>query len=207
MPEPESQAGHSHVCPWWFIHSFDNPLRRLIQDPMRILTGLVHEGDACVDVGCGIGYFTIPMARLVGDEGTVTAVDLQSPMLAGVERRARAADVSARIRLHQAAATTLNLEGQYDFALTFWMVHEVPDQRVLLGEIRTALRPGGSLLVVEPKGHVSGSAFNRTMEMAREVGFATAPGPRVALSRAVLMTCSDGVQRDNGIELTVGALE
>jgi ubiquinone/menaquinone biosynthesis C-methylase UbiE len=53
-----------------------------------------------VDIGCGIGYFTISMARLVGPAGSVTAVDLQPEMLAGVERRAEKVGVRERIRLH-----------------------------------------------------------------------------------------------------------
>ena len=82
---PSFQSG---VCPWWLIRTLDNPLRRLFQNPEEILKDFVRTGDACLDVGCGIGYFTIPMAKLAGPSGNVTAVDLQPQMLAGVERRA-----------------------------------------------------------------------------------------------------------------------
>ena len=79
----------SHVCPWWLIRTFDNFVRRFLQKPERILQDIVRPGDACLDVGCGIGYFTIPMAGMVGPSGSVTAVDLQPEMLAGVRRRAK----------------------------------------------------------------------------------------------------------------------
>ncbi len=49
-----------HVCPWWLCRSFDNPLRRLFQDPERILRPHVKPGFTVIDVGPGMGYFTIP---------------------------------------------------------------------------------------------------------------------------------------------------
>ncbi|RPI99505.1 MAG: hypothetical protein EHM39_06405 [Chloroflexi bacterium] len=51
------------------IGSFDNPLRRLIHRPERILAGLVREGQTMLDVGPGMGYFTLPLAKLVGEGG------------------------------------------------------------------------------------------------------------------------------------------
>lgn len=179
---------HTRVCPWWFVRSFDNPLRRLFQRPERILDGLVHPGDACVDIGCGIGYFTIPMARLVGPTGSVTAVDLQPQMLAGVERRARSSGLLDRVRLHRATASGLHLESTFDFALAFWMAHEVSDQPALLQGSYEALRPGGRMLLAEPKGHVNSAAFERTIELAQKVGFVAGAAPKVSFSRAALLT-------------------
>ena len=65
------------TCPWWFLFTFDNPFRRLFQDPVIILGPYLKPGDAAVDIGCGMGYFTLPLARLVGSSGYVIAVDLQ----------------------------------------------------------------------------------------------------------------------------------
>lgn len=178
----------THVCPWWLIHTFDNPLRRLVQSPERILAGLVRPGDDCVDVGCGIGYFTIPMARLAGPTGSVTAVDLQPEMLAGVEKRARQAGLLDRIRLHQADASGLHLATTFDFGLAFWMAHEVPDRLSLFSQIRLVLKPGGRLLLVEPLGHVGREAFANTVAIAEQAGLVEAGRPRVSLSRAVVLT-------------------
>jgi ubiquinone/menaquinone biosynthesis C-methylase UbiE len=178
-------------CPWWFVRSFDNPLRRLVQDPEKILRGFVRPGDACLDIGCGIGYFTIPMAGLAGPSGSVTAVDLQPEMLAGVAKRAKRAGLSDRIRLHQADASGLRLDGSFDFVLAFWMVHEVPDQAALFRQIRDLLNPSGRLLLVEPIGHVRQAAFERTLETASGVGMAVSQTVGVRLSRAAVLTVSD----------------
>ena len=77
-----------HSCPWWFACTFDNPLRGLIHRPSEILGGLVRRGDTVVDVGSGLGFFTIALAEMVGPEGRVISVDLQEDMLKRSRRRA-----------------------------------------------------------------------------------------------------------------------
>ena len=67
------------------------------------------------------------------------------------------------------------------------MVHEVPDQRRLLGEIQACLKPGGKLLVAEPKIHVPGKAFGETVALAGEVGLKVVEEPRVRGCRAVVL--------------------
>jgi ubiquinone/menaquinone biosynthesis C-methylase UbiE len=177
-----------NVCPWWLCPTFDNPLRRLIQDPDRILAGLVRPGETALDIGCGMGYFSIPLARLVGPGGKVICVDLQEQMLAGVRRRAERAGVADRIRLHRAGTDSLELEETADFALAFWMLHEVPDQAAFLAEVRACLKPCGRLLIVEPRIHVGSAAFERSVTIARDAGLLPVARPAVALSRAVLFS-------------------
>lgn len=180
-------AAASSVCPWWLIRGFDNPLRRLVQKPEKILEGLVGCGDHCMDLGCGIGYFTIPMARMVGPSGSVTAVDLQPEMLEGVKRRAGRNDLLSRIRLHVSTPFSLQMNEAFDFILAFWMLHEVPDQFGMLREIHALLATGGRFLLVEPRVHVSAAAFRRSVSIAEAVGFAKKSEPRIFFSRAVLL--------------------
>lgn len=192
MNPSNAAATGSRVCPWWLIHTFDNPVRRLVQNPARILQDVVRPGDVCLDLGCGFGYFTIPMARLVGPSGIVTAADLQPEMLAGVRRRAERSGLLSQIRLHKVDSSGLRLERTYDFALAFWMVHEVPDQESVLQQIRVALKPGGQLMLVEPKGHVRQAAFDRTVRIAEESGLTKVHDLHVFFSRAVLLTNRGG---------------
>ena len=147
----------TYVCPWWSVpFTINTPLRRLLHDPQKIVGPYVRPGMTVMDVGCGVGWFSIPMARMVGDHGKVIAVDLQQQMLDMLRRRAEKAGVAARIELHKCEQDRLGIDAEADFALAFAMLHEVPDQRRLLGEIHDCLKPGGKLLLAEPPIHVSG---------------------------------------------------
>ena len=176
----------SHVCPWWLAYTFDNVLRRVVHNPRTMLGPYVGEGMTALDVGCGMGFFSIGMANLVGDGGRVIAADLQQQMLDVTTRRAKAAGVAARVTPHLCAADRMGIEESADFALAFWMVHEVPDPGRFMGELQTIVRPGGSLLIVEPRAHVSRRGFARTVSAACDAGFEPGgqPGPRVCFSRA-----------------------
>ena len=182
-----SQQPEAHICPWWFIRAFDNPLRHLFHKPDAMLRDLVHEGDRCVDLGCGIGYFTIPMARLVGPAGCVVAVDVQQRMLAGVRRRAGKAGLESRIMFQLADPAGLELEGPFDFALAFWMVHEVPDQPSFFVRVADAMKPDSLMLLVEPKAEVDERAFSETLRWAGAAGFRHVSDMQVAFSRAAIL--------------------
>ena len=91
-----------------------------------------------------------------------------------------------RIRTHRCEVDALGIDEPIDFALAFYSAHEVPDQQRLLREIHTCVRPDGRLLVVEPIGHVTKTAFQNMMSLAREAGFVERERPRVFLSRAVV---------------------
>lgn len=176
-----------YVCPWWGGYFIDNPLRRLLHDPQKILSPYIRSGMTVLDVGCGMGWFSLALAQLVGDQGRVVAVDLQRKMLDTLRRRAERATVAHRIQTHRCEQNQLGIHIQVDFALAFAMVHEVPDQERLLREIRDCLQPGGLLLVAEPRVHVSGRAFQRTETIALELGLEVAERPAVRWCRAVVL--------------------
>jgi SAM-dependent methyltransferase len=67
------------------------------------------------------------------------------------------------------------------------MAHEVPDKPRFFREILSALKPGGALLLAEPKFHVWRKSFERTAVVCREQGFRILGEPAIPLSRAVLM--------------------
>lgn len=175
------------VCPWWLCYSFDNPLRRLFHDPDSLLAAYVKPGMTAVDIGCGMGYFTIGLAKLAGPEGKVIAVDLQERMLDALEKRALRAGLADRIVLHRCRKESLEVAGPADFALAFWMAHEVPDKPRFFREILDFLKPEGRLLLVEPKYHVTLKSLERTLAVCREAGFRDLDAPVISLSRARLL--------------------
>ena len=140
-----------------------------------------------MDVGPGMGYFTIPIAKLVGPSGKVIAADLQRHMLDAIYRRAVRAGVQDRIILHQTKADEIGLTEPVDFCLAFWMVHEVRDRKRFLSQIASILKPGGTMLVAEPKLHVSKVNFTATLNLAQEVGFQVIDQPKIFLSNAAVL--------------------
>jgi ubiquinone/menaquinone biosynthesis C-methylase UbiE len=180
----------AHTCPWWLGYTFDNPLRRVLHDPARILDRLVREGQTVVDLGCGLGYFSLAMARLVGPRGRVIALDIQWEMLARARARARRRGLDGVIEFRRCAPDDLGLRNPVHFVLAFWMLHEVRDLTGLLTQVGSVLTPSRPLLVVEPKFHVPAARFANTAAAIERAGFTTAAGPPVRLSRAVLCTRS-----------------
>lgn len=177
-----------HTCPWWLIGSFDNPLRRLFHQPGQILSGMVKEGQTVLDLGAGMGYFTLPLAQMVGRSGTAIAADLQPKMLDGLRRRAERAGLLSQIQLHQAQTEQIGIITPVDFALAFWMLHEVRNPEAFLSEVYDLLKLGAQMLLVEPIIHVSKTQFDREVQLARQQGFRTASGPSVRFSRTALLT-------------------
>ncbi|MRR10015.1 class I SAM-dependent methyltransferase [bacterium] len=176
-----------HECPWWCCFTFDNFLRRHFQDPSRILSGHVAEGATVLDIGPGQGYFSIPMARMAGTRGRVIAADIQRPMLSRLQAKARAAGVADRIEARLLTGAETDLGAPLDFALAFWMAHEVADTPAFFALIARSLKPGKCLLIAEPFGHVSKAAFERTVAAAAAAGFTVAGRPAIAFSRSVLL--------------------
>ena len=179
-----------HICPWWVGYFLMNPMRRFAHNPGKILGPHVRPGTTALELGPGMGFFTLELARLVGPHGRVIAVDVQQRMLTAVERRAAKAGLLDRIELRlgsDANEWAKDLTGRVDFVLAFYMLHEVDDLAGFLTAIRGTLTPRGTLLISEPKMHVSGCAYAKTMAAAEKAGFRTVDYPKIARSRSVLM--------------------
>ena len=91
----------------------------------------IKPGMTVLDVGPGMGYFTIPMADLAGENGKVIAADIQPEMLEGIKQRAAKAGVAERIILHQAKPESIGISEAIDFCLTFWMPMKSPTAGIL----------------------------------------------------------------------------
>jgi ubiquinone/menaquinone biosynthesis C-methylase UbiE len=182
-----------HVCPPWVGRLLLSPLRKLVESPKKIFAPFVEEGMVVLEPGCAMGFFTLPLARMVGPEGKVVAVDIQSEMLATLERRARKKGLIDRIEIREARADGLgidDLSGSVDFCPVLHVAHEVPDQARFFSDIASTLRTGARLLVIEPRGHVSEEDFEVSLAAAesaglRRIGSPDLPGSRKALLERV----------------------
>jgi ubiquinone/menaquinone biosynthesis C-methylase UbiE len=162
------------VCPIWVGYLLANPFRKLLESPDKILSPYVREGMTVLEPGCAMGFFTLPLARMVGPAGRVVAIDLQEKMLARLERRAKRAGLEERVETRLCNKHSLgidDLEGRVDFAAAIHLVHEVPDKGLFFKELWQSLKPGSSLLMIEPRGHVSATQLDKTSAQAEEAGF------------------------------------
>lgn len=181
------------VCPPWVGFLLASPLRKLAQDPVAILSPYVREGMTVLDVGSAMGFFSLPLAQLVGQSGRVLCVDLQEKMLASLKRRAAREGLLSRIEARLCSAESLALDdlaAQVDFALAFALVHEVPDPKALFAQVYRALKPGGTLLFSEPTGHVTREGFDGSVFLARSVGFSVTEEPKIRRSHSAVMVKS-----------------
>ena len=117
----------------------------------------------------------------------VIAVDLQQKMLDMVKRRAVRGGVDDRISLRLCKPGDIGVTEQVDFVLSFWMVHEVYDAKVMFGQIRSILKDGGSWLLAEPRLHTSLDRFEKIVSEALECGFSVTARPSVTMSYAVVL--------------------
>jgi cyclopropane fatty-acyl-phospholipid synthase-like methyltransferase len=148
-------------------------MRRWMQNPEELLAPYVREGMTVLEPGPGMGFFTLPLARMVGPAGRVIAVDIQARMLDSLRRRAAKAGLAERIDarlVHPDSLGIDDLTDAVDFVLAFAMVHEMPSVEGFFGQAAMALKPGGLLLLAEQSGHVKPDAFARELETARRAG-------------------------------------
>ncbi len=179
------------VCPWWIGCLLASPMRRWIaESPERLLAPYVRAGMTVLEPGPGMGFFTLPLARLVGATGRVVAVDVQVKMLEGLRRRATKASLAERIERRIARPERMDLEdmqGTVDFVLAFAVVHEMPSAETFFAEAAGALKSGGLLFLAEPAGHVKAGEFQREVAAAEKTGLEVVSEPAVRRSHAAVL--------------------
>ena len=178
-----------HVCPPWVGYLLLNPLRKLGENPRKLFSPFVREGMVVLEPGCAMGFFTLPLARMVGPAGKVVALDTQPKMLSVLERRARRAGIRDQLDIREVGTEGLgidDLSGKVDFCAVIHVAHEVSDQTAFFADLARAQKPGGRLLIIEPRGHVSTSNFARTLAYAEEAGFRPEASPVMSGDRRAL---------------------
>ena len=179
-----------HVCPWWVGYLLLVPLRRWAHDPKNILEPYVRPGMTVLEPGPGMGFFTLDLARLVGANGRVVAVDMQPKMIATLKRRANKTGMLDRLdaRVTQKESMRLDdLRGKVDFTLAFYMVHEMPSAKQFFQEAAAATKSGGTLLLSEPRGHVKDEMFGEELKQAEGSGFTVVDRPSIKYSLSAML--------------------
>ncbi len=179
---------NTRVCPVELSGSLDSKLRRLLQNPDKILAPYLKPGIKVLDVGCGPGFFSIEIAKMIGDNGKVYSVDLQEGMLNLIRKKIADTELESRIHLIKSEVNGFNVPEKVDFILAFYMVHEVPDKDNLFKLLKNTLIENGRFLIVEPKlFHVSKKEFELTLRKAERAGFKITNGPKLGFSHSAIL--------------------
>jgi Methylase involved in ubiquinone/menaquinone biosynthesis len=127
----------------------DNPFSKIHSARAIVSHLFLKAGMIVVDVGCGPGRLSIPIAEQVGPTGEVVAVDIQPQMLHRAQEKALGRSLT-NIRFIQMGIGQGKLEhNYYDRALLVTVLGEIPDRQVALQEVFDSLKPGGILSVTE----------------------------------------------------------
>jgi ubiquinone/menaquinone biosynthesis C-methylase UbiE len=130
----------------------DNPERRAALPPGETLVRLgLGRGMKFLDAGCGVGFFTLPAARIVGADTKVYAADVSVEMLDILSGKAEAAGLS-NIETVLSGEYDMKIGGvSVDFAFCCNVLHEIDDQKRFVRELARMVAPGGTLAVIEWK--------------------------------------------------------
>ena len=179
-----------HICPWWVGYLLISPMRCWLQNPAAIVQPYVREGMTVLEPGPGMGFFTLELARQVGPNGRVVAVDVEPRMIDRLKRRMDKAGLLNRVDARVAKSDSMglsDLRGKVDFVLAFFMVHEMPSATRFFAEAAETMKPGATLLLAEPPGHVKKEKFDAELQVATAAGFGIADRPSIRRAQAALL--------------------
>ena len=186
------KEGTNRVCPVEHAGILENPLRRLLQNPKKILAPFLEKGMTILDLGCGPGFFTIEMAKMLDNSCKIIAADLQEGMLEKVSQKIKGTQFEQSIELHLCQSYRIGIKEKVDFILAFYLIHEVTDQDSLFEELKSILKPNGKIFIVEPCFHVSRESFEVVLNKIKSFGFDIVEMPKIFFSRAVVLKKSSG---------------
>ena len=174
------------ICPARSSGFLDMKIRKLFQNPKKILRPYIKNDMIVLDVGCGPGFFTIEISELLNGTGKVIAADLQEEMLLKLKNKVEKLKLR-NIELHKTEKDSINLKEKVDFILVFYMLHEVPNEKKFLNELKDSLNKNGQILISEPVFHVKQEDFEKSLELIKDSGFEIIEEPNIFISRSVLI--------------------
>jgi ubiquinone/menaquinone biosynthesis C-methylase UbiE len=131
-------------------HKLDNEKRREMLPPEQTLINLdLHEGDIMADIGCGIGYFTIPASKIVGKSGKIFAIDISPEMLQDVGIKINENNIS-NVEIILTEENDLKLkDNAVTFAFISNVLHEADEKENFLKEVKRIISPDGKIAILE----------------------------------------------------------
>ncbi len=155
----------THLHPLERSKNLDSRLRRIMQNPHKILKKYIQPEMTVLDLGCGTGYFTLELAKLVGLGGKVVAIDVQSGMLDLLKQKIQGTELTKQIEIFQ----------------------EIKYIDKIISELSTIVKSETQILISEQKFHVSKQTFELIIKKMENNGYKVVEKPKIFLSRTVIM--------------------
>lgn len=165
----EGQMHRLHRDPEAYIAMLEDPARDAYQKPGQVLDSLdLRNGEIIADIGAGSGYFAFRMARRVGPQGRVYAVDISPEMILHLNRKARDLGLSNVISVLADPDDPLLPENAVDrfFICDTW--HHVDNRSAYLAKLRRMLKPGGQVVMIDFQKRELPLGPPVTMKIARD---------------------------------------
>lgn len=187
----------THLHPVGKASALESRLRLMLQNPGRILKRYIHPGMTVLDLGCGTGYFTLEIAKLLKKKGKVIAADVQKGMLDILIHKLENSELKNQIQINNNQENSLNLTEKVDFILAFYAFHEMKYLDSIINELQKIVTSESRIFISEQKFHVSKYRFNTIVKKMEGIGFEICKRPRIFLSRTVIMKikCTNFQQR------------
>ncbi|SCD19611.1 methyltransferase type 11 [Proteiniphilum saccharofermentans] len=182
-----NNQNNTHLHPLENASALESRFRRLLQNPRRILKKYIRQGMTVLDLGCGPGFFTLEIAKLVGEEGKVIAVDVQEGMLEILKQKLKGSELKERIQILKNEPQSLGFSEKVDFILAFYSFHEMKHIDHIIQALKEVMKPNTEILISEQKMHVSKDVFKSIVIRMINNGFVVCRRPKIFFSRSVVM--------------------
>lgn len=177
----------THLHPVEKAAALESRLRLLLQNPAKILKNYIHPGMTVLDLGCGTGYFTLEIAKLLENKGQVIAADVQEGMLDILRQKLHKSELRHLIKICNNPENSLGFTDKVDFIFAFYSLHEMRFVDDIINELKKIVKPETKALISEQKFHVSKDTFNSLIRKMENTGFEICDRPGIFLSRTVIM--------------------
>lgn len=162
-------------APYFIGRFLDSNHRRRLQPPYKIIQGSgIKKGIKSLEIGCGSGAYTTFIARAIGNDGIVYALDIQQKMLKQLENKLNRLENKDIKNIIPVLASAYDLpfdKNTMDLVYMVSVFQEIPDKNKTLKEIKRVLKPGGILSISEFFVDPDYPLRTTTIKQCTQVGF------------------------------------
>lgn len=160
-------------CPFWLgkLVEIDNPLTKNNQAKEIIKYSDVQPGMYAIDLGCGPGRLTLPLAECVGPDGKVIAVDTQYKLLQKVFKKATQRNINNIDVVHRKIGEENVPDVLCDRVFLVHVLGEIQEKQNIFNEAFRILKPGGMLTVTETKFDPHYQKQGTVLKFSEQAGF------------------------------------